>query len=341
MSRILFVVPRFHPNLFFATRALQQAGHQVHLFANRALGDEDHSHLTPHVFGAQPSFAEIRKAMAAIGPDLVFLRNAVGLNREAARAARKLNVPAWRYNQTAVTTPTPVWGQVQTWLKGLPQRRVTPVRGLDRTAPPAPNAHYLPWPVERLDPGTVPPPQDSRLRVLAVGRLGEPRKNHLALLQALDQAKLFDRVALTLVGAKPANLTGTRAAYFDQIQALAQPNQVEIRANVPYQQMASVYAAAQVCILPSTYETLGIAPVEAMAYGCVPVISTVSGAAGYVVPGENGLHVDHTRPETMADALGQLAEDRDLLDRLTQGTLATIADDLSAARFVERVEALL
>lgn len=46
---VLFVVPRFHTNLFFATRALVDYGHKVSVIATSSMLIEDHSVVRPIV----------------------------------------------------------------------------------------------------------------------------------------------------------------------------------------------------------------------------------------------------------------------------------------------------
>jgi hypothetical protein len=58
---ILFVVPRFHTNLFFATRALVRAGYKVHVFARKSATLEDYSVVTPRVFDGKLDVIKIRK----------------------------------------------------------------------------------------------------------------------------------------------------------------------------------------------------------------------------------------------------------------------------------------
>jgi glycosyltransferase involved in cell wall biosynthesis len=339
MPAFLFVVPRFHSNLFFATRALVEAGHRVAVFANGRGVAEDHRIVAPRLFGETPGYAEVRAALAEVRPDLVFVRNAVALSRHAAVAARAAGVRALLYNQTPLTEPTGWRRRWELRLKRLPVRRVTPVRGLDRTAPTDPWARYLPWPVAAL-PAAEPPPGDGRLRVLCVGRLGNPKKNQIGLIEEIDRAGLWDRIDLRLVGSEPEGLAGEQAAWRDRLRTLAAARGVQVAANVPFAAMADHYAAAEVCVLPSRFEKLGTAPVEAMAHGAVPVIASVCGSAGYLVDGETGLVVDVDRPGAFGAALARLAGDRALVARLSAAARAEAEGALGPARFVARAEAL-
>lgn len=77
--------------------------------------------------------------------------------------------------------------------------------------------------------------------------------------------------------------------------------------------------AFDVFALPSRYEGLPCAIVEAMRCG-VPVVATsVNSVPDLVVPGRSGVLVPPGRPDVMADALDGLLDDPDLADRLAQG----------------------
>ncbi len=71
--------------------------------------------------------------------------------------------------------------------------------------------------------------------------------------------------------------------------------------------------------MPSSYEGFGIAYLEGMGFG-LPAIATTQGAAREIITsGENGYLVAPDDPRELAECLLQLAEDRELLLRLSLG----------------------
>ena len=337
---VLFVVPRFHTNLAFAVRALRSAGHRVSIFANAASPGEDHSTVAPRLFGDTPRYAAVAEAMVAARPDLCFLRNAVALSRHATVAAARAGIATYRYNQTPVTEHSAWRARLALRLKRLPLRRVTPVRGLDGLAPSDPWATYLPWPVDRVDPTAVRTGTSAPLRLLCVGKFAHPKKNQLDLLHQIERAGLASQIALTLVGSAPEGRDADRRDYAERVRHAAARIGATLRTNVPFAEMGAIYRAADICVLPSRFEKLGSAPLEAMAHGCVPMISSACGSAGSLTHGVDGVRVDPDRPGAFAEAIANLAADRRGLAALSRGALATAAGDLGWARFVERVETL-
>ena len=92
----------------------------------------------------------------------------------------------------------------------------------------------------------------------------------------------------------------------------------------------------QIFIMPSTYEGFGIAPLEAMACGVVPIVTDIAGPAEYVSHGSNGLVVPVDDPAALEQAIMALIEDDELYARLRAGALQTAArfgwDEVAATR---------
>lgn len=93
------------------------------------------------------------------------------------------------------------------------------------------------------------------------------------------------------------------------------------RADVP-----ELLPAFDVFALPSRYEGLPVAIVEAMVCG-VPVVATaVNSVSDVVCPGESGLLVPPERPELLAAAIGYLLDRPDLGARMAAAARARIDD---------------
>jgi glycosyltransferase involved in cell wall biosynthesis len=75
--------------------------------------------------------------------------------------------------------------------------------------------------------------------------------------------------------------------------------------------------SAQVLVVPSSYEGYGIAYLEGMAFG-LPAIGTTAGASSEIInDGETGYLVPPDDVKTLAERLYMLANDRDLLARMS------------------------
>ncbi len=76
------------------------------------------------------------------------------------------------------------------------------------------------------------------------------------------------------------------------------------------------YAAADVVVMPSYYESFGMVALEAMACGTPVVASRVGGLIFTVVDGITGFHVPSGQPEPLAEKLAELMLHPDLRARL-------------------------
>jgi glycosyltransferase involved in cell wall biosynthesis len=79
----------------------------------------------------------------------------------------------------------------------------------------------------------------------------------------------------------------------------------------------------QLFVMPSTYEAFGLAPLEAMACGLVPVVTNVAGPATYMVDGVNGLVVPIDSPGALSEAIARLLDDDALYAKLRDGAIET------------------
>jgi glycosyltransferase involved in cell wall biosynthesis len=116
---------------------------------------------------------------------------------------------------------------------------------------------------------------------------------------------------------------GVEPAYARDMQkraaSLSQP--VAFHGTLDHQELAKRIEQAQVLVLPSFYEGFGIAYLEAMAFG-QPVIGTFAGAIPQLVTnGENGYLIAPGDASALAQRIQQLAADRALLSRLSEGAL--------------------
>lgn len=123
--------------------------------------------------------------------------------------------------------------------------------------------------VNAIDPSyfslDVMPNPTYKDHVLCVGRI-EGRKNQLNLIKALINSE----VQLTIIGKPSPNHIG----YYEQCQAMAKTGQnVHFIQHVDHKELAALYKAAKVHVLPSWFETTGLSSLEAGAMGCNVVVT--------------------------------------------------------------------
>lgn len=78
--------------------------------------------------------------------------------------------------------------------------------------------------------------------------------------------------------------------------------------------MDGVYNQSYAIVTPSRLESFGMAPLQAMRHGLVPIVSRVSGISEVLDSGSNGLIIEnHLDPRELAEHMKRLAQDPDLL----------------------------
>lgn len=172
-------------------------------------------------------------------------------------------------------------------------------------------AYRLPNPVDKM----LPAPFEGvrRHRVVYLGRL-EPEKNPLLLLEAFALfEKKFPEYRLEYFGEGSLEL---------ELKQRARELQLEEKivwhgfCRDAKQRIVDV----SIFVLPSNYEGISNAMVEAMAMG-LPVVATdcpIGGAASYIRDGENGLLVPVGDVDRMAEAMMRIAGDPELAGRLSE-----------------------
>ena len=95
---------------------------------------------------------------------------------------------------------------------------------------------------------------------------------------------------------------------------------------------------AQVMVIPSSYEGFGIAYLEGMGFG-LPAIATTSGAASeFITDGENGYLIPPENSSVLAERLVTLANDQELLARMSINALKSYQQQPSWEQTVDCIQ---
>ncbi len=155
-------------------------------------------------------------------------------------------------------------------------------------------------------------PASEPLRLLFVGNLIS-RKGLLSLLAALERLPEVNW-RLTVVG-RAADERYARQA--QQMAARLPASRVIWRGRLDDAALAVELGAADVLVVPSSYEGFGIVYIEGMAFG-LPAIATTAGGAGEIVTdGVDGFLVPPGDVAALAERIARLAADPALLDRMS------------------------
>jgi len=169
--------------------------------------------------------------------------------------------------------------------------------------------------------------------VLFVGRI-EPLKGIDVLLRAVSN--LDGRFRVLVIGGD-----GKDVARKSELAALAAELRIADKVTfldaVPHAELPLYYNAADICVVPSYYESFGLVAVEAMACGVPVIASRVGGLKETVQDGQTGYLVPWLCPEPFAERLELLLNNEPL--RLSLGREArTAAERYHWSEVATRVE---
>jgi UDP-glucose:(heptosyl)LPS alpha-1,3-glucosyltransferase len=100
--------------------------------------------------------------------------------------------------------------------------------------------------------------------------------------------------------------------------------------------MDRVYAMAQAAVLPSRVEPFGMAPLQAMSFGLVPIVSRVSGVSEVLTAEADCLILEnHLDAAELASHMARLMDEPQLLQRL-RGNVASTATKISWEQTVQQ-----
>ncbi|MEM7015379.1 MAG: glycosyltransferase family 4 protein, partial [Verrucomicrobiota bacterium] len=168
-------------------------------------------------------------------------------------------------------------------------------------------------------------PNDEPLEVLWLGSV-ILRKGIQYLLEACRQL-LDENVRVTVVGSIGITEKALKTA----------PSNVTFTGPKPRSEVVEVYRHADVFVLPTISDGFAITQLEAMAFG-LPVIATPNCGA-VVSDGEDGFIVPARDSKSLAARIGEFANDRDLLRRMS-GAAQQTADKFGIERLSRELSQL-
>jgi glycosyltransferase involved in cell wall biosynthesis len=160
--------------------------------------------------------------------------------------------------------------------------------------------------------------REGAIALLAVGAV-VPRKGYDVLVAALAKLKhlSWELVIAGDSGRSPETFRRLQADIAD----LGLTNRIVLLGAVASEQLASLYVASDLFVLPSRFEGYGMAYAEAIAHG-VPVVGTKAGAIPETVPADAGVLLPPDDVEALAVTLQRLIENPAEREYLAAGARA-------------------
>jgi glycosyltransferase involved in cell wall biosynthesis len=221
---------------------------------------------------------------------------------------------------------------------------------LDDDPTAGPRVRVIPNPLPEVPSGEAVW-REKEQRILYVGRV-HPEKGIDLLLDAFVQVKADGGLPgwkLEIVGPWETRDGGGGSRWAKSLQDRhARPDIEWTGPLFRSEELAARYRRARVFAYPSLAErgeTFGLAPLEAMAWGTVPIVSALACFSDFVTPGQNGFVFDHRGADPVTNLAAVLASlPAQPLEELSRGALRvkdTHAPKRIAARFLNDFESIL
>lgn len=332
--------------------ALEELGHEVHVFTQGARGYRDqepniHRYLSFHLGLPNdlpvtiPFSPKMDRLINELHPDVIHAQHPILLGNLARRKARQLGVPLvytlhaqyWHYG---IYIPLRFLQQpYNNYIAGQVKRYL---RKCDHIIAPSESMRNLMLgkfqvknPVTVIPTGVDLGKYDRNDRgelrarfgwthdfvIITTGRLA-PEKNWPDLLRAAAEViKHNPGVRLVFLGDGPERDTLTQ-----QAQTLGVGEKVEFVGMVPYEEVANYLVAADLFAFTSVTETQGLVTLEALAAGLPVVAYDAIGTRDVVMDGENGI-LTPANSEALTAAIASLVNNHGQMEKLKQGALRT------------------
>jgi len=308
--RILIVAPRYHMNLYYRVKALQEAGHEVFLFTLYKQVSEKYDILEPIILkeskinnflakfhnNPESRFWKIRmyflnkryfkQKMKKINPDVVIIKNLQSiLSLTALWYAKKFTNKVFLLIQT---NKHYIKNKAKRFLMYILKKFfkvravITPLR--NKLSKKDDFFKYIPFIFEVKD-FEKKYFEGGSINIFDIGKFYK-RKDHLLLLKVVNRLKDKYNIKLTIVGE-----TGEKQVKKEIIDFIDENNLkdvVLVRENVPYSEILEMFKKQDLFVLPSYNEPAACSIVEAMANKLPVVVSDTCGTKCYIKEGKNG-----------------------------------------------------
>lgn len=176
--------------------------------------------------------------------------------------------------------------------------------------------------------------QSRRSCILFLGRL-EPNKGIAELIEALASVQVRPlRWQAVLAG------SGDVQRYQTMASAAGIGDRVSFPGWVSPEQVRRYLEQADILALPSHFEGLSMAILEAMAYGLAVITTPVGSIPEAITHGESGLFVPVKDPVTLAEALALVMRDGRLRAHLSRGARRRYLDIFEIGQYAAKLEEL-
>ncbi len=360
--RICFVLPRYHTNLHNWVHKHLEEGDSVKFLLYHDLKRNANCPVKPEIvpwsrsakfiknrfpsfslvrFGV-PNIKVLKHRLAEFNPDLLVIRDPSRVfSIVTILIALLLRVRFVLYTQVPLFSDfgflkKSLMNSVTTFTKSV---IITPVKG-SRTKPKmVKRFFYIPFVMHTEQ--SVEKENAVNGKILTIGKY-IPRKNHLLLIDALNELSEEFVFELVMIGATTGKgLEEYKQRVTDYIRTKGMQSYVHQRDVVPYAEMQNLYYEFDLFVLASRDEEVGVSVLEAMAHGLPVICSDTAGASDFIRQEQNGMVFKSDDKESLKDAISFCLRDKTRLLNMGEHSRKIVKHYYSPDTYYNRIQLLI
>ena len=188
---------------------------------------------------------------------------------------------------------------------------------------------------------------NSRNTILFVGRINK-EKGLRILIKAIGKIKkeFNQELKLLIVGGdisetRHSKIENKEKKYLKKIiEQLQLSNNVHFLGPIARDQLPYYYSIADICVVPSLYESFGLVAVEAMACATPVIASKVGGLAHTVEDEFSGLHFEAENFKDLAEKIIQLITDPEKINIMGINARTRVSENFGLKKTVQQIKEL-
>ena len=372
--KVMYIAPRFHTNQSAIVKGWIEKGDEVLFISYYKAIIEDYSCIQPIVLGFSPIYKlidkiyvdvihrndlsaltfkikhgfppilKLKKVMQNYKPDVIIMRDRTLYTIAAYLLGRKRKCIL--YNQN------PLWDDKKKndlahkiVEKLTPKYRMTPVLGKQNSNKVInQHSYYIPLAVEpQCSPEEKIYFEDDKIHILCIGKY-EPRKNHMMLMETIDEIRkeTGEKLELTVIGEATNR---HQKQFLEQVRMFVQENCyknfVTILTNVPRKLTNEYYMGADVFVIPSTREMASVSQLEAMSFSIPVICSDTNGTSCYVEEGKTGYIFKDCDKVDLKRKLYMLVSERERIVKMGNNAYQSILENYTFKNYYLGIQKIL
>lgn len=377
--KLLYVAPRYHTNQVPIMHGFEQQGCRVMFLAQYEGVSETHDYVDFRRFKQNgiskliikciekkygpnraeekrmclfiPAFFHTMYTIKKFQPDLVIIRE-----RYITSAVVYLICRLLRIKKNILYVQQPIFdmessnNRIKKIIKGLffPKVAFSPIyyHGKNRDKIQKSDVWFVPLVAEGKNYSEILERDYFKNETLHFIDIGKYRnyKNHFFLVDVfanLKEQSMLSQVKLTIIG-QVAN--SNEEEYYKRLNQYVCEKEledtIELRRNIPFEDMEKLYLENDVLLLPSTYESAGMVILEAMEMGLCVVTSIFCGLGSYLEEYQCGYTFDIDSTQNLQEILIELIRNRDTIKQVGQKSCTIIQNHLLFENYLEELNKL-